>query len=187
MNTHTLQVSAPAAAEVPPATSPMTQSAEIKHAFSCIDHLAIAVSDLESAVCFYRNTLGMALIERRETKGRRSGMVSAVMDAGAFQIVLVQGVGADSQVGRYIENFGQGVQHVAFKVENIERVAENLTRDGLRFSTGLLVGPGLKQIFSERDAVSGMMYELIERTGESGFQDNNVNQLFEQLEASESY
>lgn len=158
----------------------------IKHAFSRIDHIAIAVSDLETALCFYRDTLGMALVERRETKGLRTGMMSAVMDAGAFQIVLIQGIGEESQVSRYITRYGHGVQHVAFEVTNIERMAENLARDGLRFSTGLLVGPGLKQIFSERDAASGMMYELIERTGETGFQDDNVTQLFEQLEASES-
>ena len=158
----------------------------IKHAFSRIDHIAIAVSDLEAALCFYRDTLGMALVERRETQGRRTGMISAVMDAGAFQIVLVEGIGEESQVSRYIARYGHGVQHVAFEVTNIEQMAESLTRDGLRFSTGLLVGPGLKQIFSERDVASGMMYELIERTGESGFQDNNVTQLFEQLEASES-
>lgn len=166
-----------------------TQSAPsvaTKHAFSRIDHIAIAVSDLETALCFYRDTLGMALVERRETKGRRTGMMSAVMDAGAFHIVLIEGIGEESQVSRYIARYGHGVQHVAFEVTEIERVAESLTRDGLRFSTGLLVGPGLKQIFSERDAASGMMYELIERTGETGFQDSNVTQLFEQLEASES-
>lgn len=178
-------VQANASAAVPAAVEPPPAAA--RHVFSRIDHLAIAVSDLETAVSFYRDTLGMALLERRETKGRRTGMLSAVMDAGAFQIVLIEGVGADSQVSRYIERYGQGVQHVAFEVENIERVADGLARDGLRFSTGLLVGPGLKQIFSERDASSGMMYELIERTGETGFQDNNVNRLFEQLEASESF
>jgi methylmalonyl-CoA epimerase len=155
--------------------------------FRRIDHLAIAVRNLEDAVAFYVGTLGMTLVERRETTGKHTGMLSAVLDAGTFKIVLMEGVGEQSQVCRFIENFGQGVQHVAFEVDDVERTAESLAHSGMQFSTRLLVGPGLKQIFSVRDPVSGMMYELIERVGETGFQDNNVNQLFQQLEQSGSY
>ncbi|HEX8115469.1 MAG TPA: VOC family protein [Kofleriaceae bacterium] len=155
--------------------------------FRRIDHLAIAVRNLEDAMAFYVGTLGLTLVERRETRGKHTGMLSAVLDAGTFKIVLLEGVGEQSQVSRFIQNFGQGVQHVAFEVDDIERTAESLAHSGMRFSTRLLVGPGLKQIFSVRDPVSGMMYELIERVGETGFQDNNVNQLFQQLEESGSY
>lgn len=116
-------------------------------------------------MAFYVNTLGMTLVERRETSGKNTGMLSAVLDAGTFKIVLIEGLGEQSQVSRFIQNFGQGWQ---------------------QFSTRLLVGPGLEQIFSVRDPVSRMMYELSERVRETGFQDNNVNQLFRQLEESES-
>ncbi len=102
-------------------------------------------------------------------------------------LVLMEDGGEQSQVNRLIQSFGQGMQRVAFEVDNIEHTAESLAHSGMRFSTRLLVGPGLKQIFSVRDPVSGMMYELIERGGETGFQDNNVNQLFQQLEESGSY
>jgi methylmalonyl-CoA/ethylmalonyl-CoA epimerase len=155
--------------------------------FRRIDHLAIAVANLEAAVAFYVGMLGMTMIERRETRGKHTGMLSAVLDAGAFKIVLMEGVGEQSQVSRFVENFGQGVQHVAFEVDDVARTAESLAQAGMQFSTKLLAGPGLKQIFSTRDPVSGMMYELIERTGETGFQDDNVNQLFQQLEESGSY
>lgn len=155
--------------------------------FRRIDHLAIAVKHLEEAVTFYVGTLGMTLVERRETSGKHSGMLSAVLDAGAFKIVLIEGIGEQSQVSRFIQNFGQGVQHVAFEVDDIESAAESLEKSGLRFSTRLLVSPGLKQIFSVRDSASGMMYELIQRIGDNGFQDDNVNQLFQQLEETNSY
>lgn len=159
----------------------------MKPIFRRIDHLAIAVRDLEEAVAYYSNTLGMTLVERRSTEGKRTGMVSAVMDAGAFKIVLIEGIGQDSQVSRFIQHFGQGVQHVAFEVENIEDTAASLQKAGMSFSTCLLNGAGLKQIFSTRDPVSGMVYELIERVGEDGFEDDNVSSLFLQLEEADSF
>lgn len=159
----------------------------MKPIFRRIDHLAIAVCNLEEAIAYYSDTLGMSLVERRSTSGKRTGMLSAVMDAGAFKIVLIEGVGEDSQVSRFIQHFGQGVQHVAFEVEDIEATAASLQKAGMSFSTSLLSGAGLKQIFSTRDPVSGMVYELIERVGEDGFQDDNVNNLFLQLEEADSF
>ena len=152
-----------------------------------VDHIAVAVEDLDAAIDYYQNALNMPLIERRETKGRKTGMVSAVMDGRGFKIVLVQGTSEDSQVSRYLRNFGPGVQHVAFEVDGLEESVEKLRSLGMEFSTELLRGEGLKQIFSKRDPCSGMMYELIERVDEEGFQDANVTSLFEQLEASDSY
>jgi methylmalonyl-CoA epimerase len=157
------------------------------HPFLRIDHLAIAVANLEEAIEFYRDTLNLPLVERRETLGKNTGMRSAVMSAGNFQIVLIEGTSSESQVSRYIERYGPGVQHVAFEVENIESTRRSLAENGLEFSTNILVAPGLRQTFSKRDQVSGMMYELIERTGEEGFQDANTTRLFEELEQADAY
>lgn len=152
-----------------------------------IDHLAIAVKDLEKAVSYYRDVLGMELVERRKTVGKTTAMISAVMSAGGFDIVLMEGVGEDSQITRYIETYGEGVQHVAFEVENLESCVTQLAYDGMAFSTEVINGNQLKQVFSKREENSGMMFELIERKGESGFQDNNVNDLFSQLEKNGDY
>jgi methylmalonyl-CoA epimerase len=152
-----------------------------------VDHLAIAVDDLEAAVAFYRDRLGFAEAERRVTEGRKTGMVSAVMKAGDLQVVLLKGTSAESQVSRYVAEYGPGVQHVAFAVEGIEHVVADLKHRGLPFDTGVIEAPGLKQAFSKRDPVSGMMFELIERTGEEGFVDNNVQKLFESLEENGSF
>jgi methylmalonyl-CoA/ethylmalonyl-CoA epimerase len=159
----------------------------LSHPFLRIDHLAIAVESLEDAIVFYRDTLKLPLIERRETLGKSSGMRSAVMSAGNFQIVLIEGTGPESQVSRYIERYGPGVQHVAFEVQDIENTQRALAENGLEFSTSILVAPGLRQAFSKRDPTSGMMFELIERTGEEGFQDSNTTQLFEELEKADAY
>jgi len=149
-----------------------------------IDHLAIAVRDLDAAIEHYRSVLGLSLVERRETQGRTTAMRSAVMQDGELTMVLLEGCGEDSQVSRYIEEYGPGVHHIAIEVDGVARTVEALSRKGMRFSTGVIRGDGLEQAFTERDQVSGAMFELIERTGETvGFQDDNVQGLFEALEA----
>jgi 4-hydroxyphenylpyruvate dioxygenase-like putative hemolysin len=153
-----------------------------------IDHVAIAVEDLEKAIEFYVGTLGFEVTERRETKGRRTGMVSAVLKAGPLTFVLVQGTSKESQVSRYIEHYGPGVQHIALGVRDLPEVAERLGAEGADFDTHLIRGRGLLQIFTHRDPDSGMMYELIEHIQPDGdFSDESVRSLFEQLEASDSF
>lgn len=152
-----------------------------------VDHLAIAVDDLEAAARFYAEVLGFEEVERRETQGKQTGMLSVVMRGGALKLVLLQGTSPESQVSRYVEHYGPGAQHAALQVRDIEGVVEGLRARGLEFDTGVIAAPGLKQAFSKRDPVSGMMYELIERTGEEGFLDQNVNKLFEELEKKRSF
>jgi len=114
-------------------------------------------------------------------------MLSAVMKAGDLKVVLLKGASEESQVSRYVQEYGPGVQHVAFMVEGIEAVVKDLRSRGLPFDTDVITAPGLKQAFSKRDPVSGMMFELIERTGEEGFADANVQKLFESLEKNGSF
>lgn len=152
-----------------------------------VDHLAVAVDDLEGAVAFYRDRLGFAEVERRSIEGKKTGMDSVVMKAGELKVVLLKGTSPESQVTRYVQEYGPGVQHVAFMVSGIEQVVADLKERGLAFDTGVIESPGLKQAFSKRDPISGMMFELIERTGEEGFTDNNVKKLFESLEENDSF
>lgn len=146
-----------------------------------IDHVAIAVHDLEASIRFYTDVLGFELKERRRTEGRQTAMVSAVLKAGAITVVLLQGTSPDSQVSRFVEHFGSGVQHLAIGVSNLPEMAEDLKAAGMEFDTTVIQSPGLRQIFSKRDEGSGMMFEFIERMG-GDFSDQSVQQLFEQLE-----
>ena len=155
---------------------------------SKVDHIAIAVKDIEEALTLYRDQLGMELLKRREIKGVHTGMKSAELDAGGFSVVLVQGTDPSSQVSRYIEKYGPGVQHVAVAVDNTEQVAYELSKTGVEFATDIIKGDGLIQIFTKREENSGMMFEFIQRTSnEDGFDPANIQKLFEQLETSENY
>jgi methylmalonyl-CoA/ethylmalonyl-CoA epimerase len=151
-----------------------------------VDHIAIAVHDLEASIKFYSEVLGFQLRERRETKGQKTAMISAVMVAGPVTAVLLQGTSPESQVSRFVENYGAGVQHVAIGVENLPEMAEELKKAGVEFDTNVIEGGGLRQIFTHRDPGSGMMYEFIERLG-GDFSDESVKNLFEQLEQKNAF
>lgn len=153
--------------------------------YSRIDHIAVAVKDLNSAKEFYCNILGFELKEERLTQGERSGMISAVVSSQSFDIVLIQGLESESQVSRYIDKYGPGVQHVALHVDCIEEAVAELSKKGLEFATSILSDTSLKQAFTRRDPNSGMMIELIQRGEGKGFSDKNVSNLFNQLESAD--
>lgn len=149
-----------------------------------IDHLALAVPDLDAAAAWIRDVLGFTLVEKRETMGLKTGMKSAVLRLGPVTLVLTEGIGATSQVSQFVEEFGAGVQHVAFRVNDLGKAAAAMEARGLRFSSPRLDSDQLSQIFSIRDGSTGLMVELIERQGGfEGFRDENVQRLFDSLES----
>lgn len=171
-----LVINAPSATELSPLA---------RHVQS-FDHIAIAVPDLEESVKWFVEVVGFTVKERRKTEGKSTAMISAVLEAGPLQIVLLQGTDPQSQVSRFVAEYGPGVQHVALRVDNVEAVSDGLRESGLEFDTTVINGGGLRQIFSRRDPGSGMMLEIIERNA-SGFADQNVAELFSQLEKKNSF
>ncbi len=151
-----------------------------------IDHVAIAVRNLEESIRFYTEVAGFELTERRRTEGKQTAMISAVLKAGPITVVLLEGTTPESQVSRFVDHFGPGVQHLAIGVQNLPEMAEELKAAGMEFDTTVISSPGLRQIFSRRDPVSGMMFEFIERMG-GDFSDQSVQQLFEQLERKNAF
>lgn len=152
-----------------------------------IDHVAIAVRDLDAAIAYYGGVLGMELQERRQISGRISGMDSAVMTAGGVKFVLVQGDSPESNVSRYIEAYGPGVQHVALEIPDAQEALEDLRARDADLLTGVINGPGLDQIFTKREPNSGMQLEIIARAENEGFDPSNVQELFEAMERENVY
>lgn len=153
-----------------------------------VDHVAIAVRDLDEALFLYQDLFGFELLTRREVQGVFTGMKSAELSAGGFTLVLVQGTSPESQVSRYIDEYGPGVQHIGIQVDDVEALADLLTESGVEFATSVIRGDGLIQVFTKREGNTGMMFEFIERIkNASGFETGNIKQLFEQLEAGETY
>ncbi len=152
-----------------------------------IDHVAIACSDLETAIDHYRDTLGFELDERRTTEGAHSGMLSATMKAGPITVVLVQGTSPESNVSKYIEHYGPGVQHVALESDSLTDLLEDLRERGSDLLTGVIHSPGLDQVFTKREPNSGIQLEFIARGATEGFSDSNVQELFEAMERENVY
>lgn len=172
--------------EAPQAPVPAGSSDFARSAIA-IDHVAIAVRDLDAAIAWYRDVLGMELEERRQISGRISGMDSAVMRAGGVKFVLVQGDSPESNVSRYIEAYGPGVQHVAIEIPDAQAALEDLRARGADLLTGIINGPGLDQIFTKREPASGMQLEIIARAENEGFDPGNVQELFEAMERENVY
>lgn len=158
-----------------------------KKLFLNIDHIAIAVHELEAAICFFVDTLGFELVCRRKIAGDSTGMIAADLNYNSIKFVLLQGTEPESQVSKLITNFGPGIAHIALAVDNISETVDQLVEHGLKFDTTIISGAGLKQIFTSRDFNSGLSFEFIERSGEENFLDQNVQELFSQLEKKDAY
>ncbi|MEG3162886.1 VOC family protein [Sphingomonas sp. LB2R24] len=163
-----------------------TNKLDVHAGIVALDHVAIAVNDLEASVRTYTNALGFVEVERRTTNGKFTGMVSAVLRSGEATVVLVQGLQPESQVSRFVSQYGEGVQHIAFRVEDIDRAIANADRSGLATETGVLAESGIRQTFLKREANTGTRIELIELRG-GRFSDASVQKLFNVLEEQDVY
>jgi 4-hydroxyphenylpyruvate dioxygenase-like putative hemolysin len=154
-----------------------------------VDHIAVAVPDLEAAILWTEKCFGAKVREVRETAGKRTGMRSAVVELGALVIVLVQGTEEGSQVTEFVRKHGPGVQHIALRVESMTQAIDSLHSGEVPLATPLLHDEAarLKQIFTVRSPETGLMMEFIERGAGGEFSERNVTRLFEALEERELY
>jgi len=146
-----------------------------------IDHVAIAVTDLDQAIESLTG-YGFSVIERRKVTGEVSGMESATVRAGGVTFVLCQGDSPQSNVSKFIDAFGPGVQHLAIEVIGLERVITDLKMRQADLLTGVIGAPGLRQVFTRRSSVTGMQFEFVERNNAVGFDDGNIRELFTAME-----
>jgi methylmalonyl-CoA/ethylmalonyl-CoA epimerase len=102
---------------------------------TAIDHVGVAVPDLDEAIAFYRDTLGLELthVEVNEGQGVREAMMRAPGDDGDGSAVqLLAPLSPDSTIGKFIDTKGPGLQQLAFRVTDIAAAAAALRAQGLR-------------------------------------------------------
>jgi methylmalonyl-CoA/ethylmalonyl-CoA epimerase len=97
-----------------------------------IDHVGLAVRDLDQAIAFYARTFDVRVVheEVNEEQGVREAML-AVGDSGSC-IQLLAPLRPDSPIGKFLERSGEGVQQVAYGVDDIDAVTAELRRRGVR-------------------------------------------------------
>jgi methylmalonyl-CoA epimerase len=93
-----------------------------------LDHVGIAVEDLEAAIERYRTLLGVEPAHRERVVDQ--GVEEALFAAGSSYIQLLGALGPDTPVGRYLAKHGEGVHHVAYRVANIVEALEQLRGQG---------------------------------------------------------
>jgi methylmalonyl-CoA/ethylmalonyl-CoA epimerase len=100
--------------------------------FTAIDHVGIAVPDLDEAIAFYRDVLGMEVTheETNEEQGVREAMV-AVADSGSC-IQLLAPLNEDSTIAKFLSRSGPGLQQLAYRVTDVEAVSAVLRERGVR-------------------------------------------------------
>jgi methylmalonyl-CoA/ethylmalonyl-CoA epimerase len=102
------------------------------HLFVCIDHVGVAVPDLDEAIAFYRDAFGMRLQhqETNEEQGVREAMV-AVGDSGSC-IQLLAPLNDQSTIAKFLDRSGPGLQQLAYRVTDLDQVCAVLRERGLR-------------------------------------------------------
>lgn len=95
-----------------------------------IDHIGIAVDDLDAAINLYENVLGMKLVHRETVT--EQGVDAVLFDVGENHVELLAPIGEDTPVGKFLAKNGPGLHHVAYQVSNIEDTLESLKSEGIR-------------------------------------------------------
>jgi methylmalonyl-CoA epimerase len=129
---------------------------------SRIDHVGVAVEDLDASLELYGRGLGLAL-EHRETV-EEQGVEAALLGVGEGHVELLAPLGPDTPVGRYLAGRGPGLHHVAYAVADIDAALDSLRHAGLRLiderpRTGIR---GSRVAFVHPSAVGGVLTEIVQ-------------------------
>ena len=127
-----------------------------------INHIALVVPEMEQALKFWRDVLGLPLQGVNDMPEQASRI--AFLPAGGGEVELVQPITADSGVAKFLQKRGPGIHHVCFETDNLDGMIDLLKRKGVRLigekpSTG---AGGQRMIFVHPESAGGVLVELYE-------------------------
>ena len=132
--------------------------------FTAIDHVGVAVPDLDAAVAFYSEAFGMRMLheETNEEQGVREAMMS-VGDSGSC-IQLLAPLSPESTIAKFLDRSGPGIQQLAYRVEDIDAVCAALRERGLRllYETPKRGTSDSRVNFIHPKDAGGILVELVE-------------------------
>lgn len=125
-----------------------------------VDHIGVAVKSIDDSLKFFRDTLGLKL-EGSETVAEQK-VTTAFLPVGDTEVELLQSTAPDGPVAGFIEKKGEGVQHIAFVVDNIEEALKEMEAKGIRLIDKVpRMGAGGKKIaFIHPKETYGVLVEL---------------------------
>ena len=128
-----------------------------------IDHLGIAVNSIEQGRNFWTDVLGLEF-EGSETVEEQK-VTTAFFPIGESEVELLESTAPDGPISKYLEKKGEGIQHVAFRVENVAAALRELKEKGIRLidETPRIGAGGAKIAFLHPKSTNGVLVELCER------------------------
>jgi methylmalonyl-CoA/ethylmalonyl-CoA epimerase len=128
-----------------------------------IDHLGLAVNSIDSGKRFWTDILGLPL-EGTETVVEQK-VTTAFLPVGESEVELLESTAPDGPIAKYLEKKGQGIQHVAFRVADIDAALAELKEKGVRLidETPRIGAGGAKIAFLHPKETGGVLVELCER------------------------
>jgi methylmalonyl-CoA/ethylmalonyl-CoA epimerase len=129
---------------------------------AAIDHVGVAVEDIDTTLALYRDTLAMPLVHRETVS--EQGVDAALLDIGDGHIELLQPLGPDTAVGKFLQKRGPGLHHVAYRVDNVEETLKALAGAGIELidSEPRIGIRGSRVAFLHPKSTGGVLTEIVE-------------------------
>lgn len=130
--------------------------------FGAIDHVGVAVADLDGAIELYERTFAMPLVHRETVE--EQGVEAVLLDVGSSHVELLRPLSDDTAVGKFLTKRGPGLHHVAYRVDNIDDVLAELAQRGVDL-IDRQARTGIRQsrvAFLHPSATGGVLTELVE-------------------------
>jgi methylmalonyl-CoA epimerase len=130
--------------------------------FIGMDHVGVAVKNLDEAIGVYRDILGFKLLGVHVLTERKV-KVAFLSSGGETQIELLEPLGSESPVAKFLESRGEGIHHIAVKVDDIEKALEELKRKGVMLvdEKPRAGAEGKKIAFVHPKSTKGVLLELV--------------------------
>jgi methylmalonyl-CoA/ethylmalonyl-CoA epimerase len=128
-----------------------------------VDHIGIAVKDLEESLKFYEAALGLKAVGTEVVAEQKVRV--AFLPTGDSEIELLEATSEDSPIAKFIEKNGEGVQHIAYRVESVEAAIEKMKEKGIRMidEKPRYGAGGAKIAFCHPKSTGGVLIELCQR------------------------
>ena len=133
--------------------------------FGRIDHIGVAVEDIDAAIALYRDSFEMELAHRETVESQ--GVEAVLLDVGDGHVELLAPLGPDTPVGRYMAKNGAGLHHVAYAVDDIDATLGRLAAAGLQLiDAEPRVGIRDSRVaFLHPRSTGGVLTEIVEPAG----------------------
>ena len=133
--------------------------------FGRIDHIGVAVEDIDAAIELYEGSFEMKLAHRETVESQ--GVEAVLLDVGDGHVELLRPLGPDTPVGKYMAKNGAGLHHVAYAVDDIDATLEKLAAAGLRLiDSEPRVGIRDSRVaFLHPRSTGGVLTEIVEPAG----------------------